>query len=103
MLERGARLVEILKQGQYAPLSVEKQIVLIYAGTKGYIDTLDIASLAEYERQLYPFIESKYPEIFETVRKKKALDKDTEETLKKALKEFGTAFGKSGDGKKKKD
>jgi F-type H+-transporting ATPase subunit alpha len=94
MLERGARLVEILKQGQYVPLPVEKQVILIYAGTKGFIDTLDTGRLAEYERQLYPFIESKYPQIFETIRTKKALDKDSEETLKKALKEFATAFGK---------
>ena len=102
MLERGARLVEILKQGQYAPLPVEKQIVLIYAGTKGYVDSLEPSKLAEYERQLYSFIESKYGQIFENIRSKKALDKDTEETLKKALKEFGTAFGKSGDSKKSK-
>jgi F-type H+-transporting ATPase subunit alpha len=103
MLERGARLVEILKQGQYAPLPVERQIVIIYAGTKGYLDSLETAKLAEYERQLIPFIESKHPEIFENIKKKKVLDKDTEETLKKALKDFGTAFGKSGDKKSKKD
>ena len=103
MLERGARLVEILKQGQYAPLPVEKQILIIYAGTKGYLDNLETSKLAEYERQLYPFIESKYGQLFETIRTKKALDKDSEEVLKKALKEFGTAFGKSGSDKKKKD
>jgi F-type H+-transporting ATPase subunit alpha len=94
MLERGARLVEILKQGQYVPLPVEKQVLLIYAGTKGHLDSLDTSKLGEYEKQLYPFIESKYPQILETVRTKKVIDKDTEETLKKALKEFGTAFGK---------
>jgi len=92
MLERGARLVEILKQGQYVPLSVEKQVVIIYAGTKGYLDTLPTSKLAEYESQLYSFLESKYPDFFGNVRTKKALDKDLEETLKKALKEFGTAF-----------
>jgi F-type H+-transporting ATPase subunit alpha len=95
MLERGARLVEILKQGQYTPLPVERQIVIIYAGTKGFLDNLEVGQLAEYEKQLMPFIESKHPEIFQNVRTKKALDKDTEETLKKALKDFGTAFGKS--------
>ena len=99
MLERGARLVEILKQGNYSPLPVEKQIVLIYAGTKGYLDELEASQIGDYEKQLYNFIESKYGEIFTNVKGKKVLDKDTEETLKKALKEFGTAFGK----KKKKD
>jgi F-type H+/Na+-transporting ATPase subunit alpha len=101
MLERGARLVEILKQGQYVPLPVEKQIVIIYAGTKGHLDTLDISKLAEYERQLISFIDSKHPQIFESLRTKKALDEETETTLKKALKDFGTAFGKSGSDKKK--
>ena len=63
-LERGARLVEILKQGQYVPLSVEKQIVIIYAGTRGYIDKLEIAQVANYERGLYDFIENKYGAIY---------------------------------------
>jgi F-type H+-transporting ATPase subunit alpha len=92
-LERGARLVEILKQGQYVPLPVEKQIVIIYAGTKGYVDRLEIAQIAAYEKGLYDFIEKKYPGIYESLRAKKALDDDTEKTLKKALEEFGTAFG----------
>ncbi|MBX3218640.1 MAG: F0F1 ATP synthase subunit alpha, partial [Labilithrix sp.] len=102
MLERGARLVEILKQGQYAPLPVEKQIVIIYAGTKGYLDNLETGKLAEYEKQLTAFLETKHASIFDTIRTKKALDKDTEELLKKALKEFGTGFGKSGSDKKSK-
>jgi F-type H+-transporting ATPase subunit alpha len=101
MLERGVRLVEILKQGQYVPQPVEKQVVIIYAGTKGYLDSIDVAKLAEYEKQLYSFIESKHPAIFETIRTKKALDKETEETLKTALKDFGTAFGQTGKEKKK--
>jgi F-type H+-transporting ATPase subunit alpha len=99
MLERGARLVEILKQGQYVPQPVEKQVVIIYAGTKGFLDPIEVSKLAEYERQLYAFIDSKHPQLFETIRTKKALDKESEETLKKALKDFGTAFGKE----KKKD
>jgi F-type H+-transporting ATPase subunit alpha len=101
-LERGARLVEILKQGQYVPLSVEKQIIIIYAGTKGYVDKLEISQIAAYERSLYDFIEKKYPTIYENLRTKKVLDDTSEEMLKKALDEFGTAFGasaKGGDGK----
>jgi F-type H+-transporting ATPase subunit alpha len=94
MLERGQRLVEILKQGQYVPIPVEKQVVLIYAGTKGYVDGLPTARLAQYERELYKFIDGNHPEIFETIRKKKALDKESEESLKKALTAFGKAFGK---------
>jgi F-type H+/Na+-transporting ATPase subunit alpha len=94
MLERGVRLVEILKQGQYVPLLAEKQIVIIYAGTKGYLDALPVAKLGAYEKGLYPFIESKYPQIFESLRTKKVLDKDLEATLKGALEAYGKAFGK---------
>jgi F-type H+-transporting ATPase subunit alpha len=93
-LERGARLVEILKQGQYVPLAVEKQIVIIYAATKGYVDKLEIGQIVAYEKGLYDFIEKKYPAVYETLRTKKQLDDATEATLKKALDEFSTAFGK---------
>jgi len=103
MLDRGARLVEILKQGQYVPQPFEKQVVIIYAGTKGHLDGIEVSKLGEYEKQLYAFLESKHPQIFEGIKSKKAIDKDNEEALKKALKDFGTAFGKSKDEKKKKD
>ena len=85
------------------PQPVEKQVVIIYAGTKGLLDGIDVSKLAEYERQLYPFIESKFPEIFETIRTKKAMDKDTEEKLKTALKDFGKAFSGQTSKEKKKD
>ncbi|MDP8999344.1 MAG: F0F1 ATP synthase subunit alpha [Myxococcota bacterium] len=92
-LARGARLVEILKQGQYVPLAVEKQIVIIYAATRGYIDHLEVSRIASYEKGLYDFIEKKYPTVYETIRTKKSLDEQSEGVLKKALDEFGTAFG----------
>ena len=92
-LERGVRLVELLKQGQYQPLSVEKQVVSIYAGTKGYLDTVELAQVGTFEAGLIDYVESKYPAIFETIRTKKALDKDSEESLKKAIVEFVKAFG----------
>jgi F-type H+-transporting ATPase subunit alpha len=94
MLDRGIRLVEILKQGQYVPLPAEKQVVIIYAGTKGFLDGLEVSKLGAYEKDLYAFLESKHPEIFETIRTKKALDKDLEAQLSAVLDEFGKAFGK---------
>jgi F-type H+-transporting ATPase subunit alpha len=97
MLERGARLVEILKQGQYVPLPFEKQVVIIYAGTKGFLDSLEVGKLAEYEKQLMSFVESKHPQIFESIRTKRAMDDETTKSLEKALKEFGTAFGGKGE------
>ena len=100
MLERGARLVEVLKQDQYVPLPVERQVVIIYAATKGYVDGLEVSRLSEYEGQLMSYMDSKHPEVFETLRTKKQLDETTETTLKKALKDFGSAFGKSSEKKK---
>jgi F-type H+-transporting ATPase subunit alpha len=94
MLERGVRLVEILKQGQYVPLAVEKQIVIIYAGTKGFLDGLATSKLGAYEKGLYAFLESSHAQILEDLRTKKALDKDIEGRLKAALEEFGPVFGK---------
>jgi F-type H+/Na+-transporting ATPase subunit alpha len=99
-LERGARLVELLKQGQYVPQVVEKQIVIIYAGTRGYVDKLELGQIAAYEKGLFDFLEKSYPQIYETIRTKKTLDGDTETLLKKALDEFATAFGKADGGKK---
>jgi F-type H+-transporting ATPase subunit alpha len=94
-LDRGVRLVELLKQGQYAPVPVEKQVIIIYAGTRGYVDRLAIGQIEAYEKGLFDFIEKKYPGIYETLRTKKTLDEATEGTLKKALEEFGSAFGSS--------
>jgi F-type H+/Na+-transporting ATPase subunit alpha len=92
-LARGARLVEILKQGQYVPLAVEKQVVIIFAGTRGFIDKLDMSQIGAYEKGLHDFIEKKYPAIYDNIRVRKSLDEETEGLLKKALEEFGTAFG----------
>jgi F-type H+/Na+-transporting ATPase subunit alpha len=94
MLDRGVRLVEILKQGQYVPLPAEKQVVIIYAGTKGFLDGLPVSRLAAYEKGLYSFLESKHADIFESLRTKKVLDKDLEAKLRSALEEYGKAFGK---------
>jgi F-type H+-transporting ATPase subunit alpha len=93
-LERGARLVELLKQPQYKPLPVEKQVISIFAGTKGYTDELPIDQIAKYEADLLAFIEGKYPQILEDIKTKKAIDKELEATLAKALEAFGKGFGK---------
>ncbi len=87
-LERGQRMVELLKQPPYSPLSVEKQVVLIFAGTKGFLDDIAVSRIKEFEDGIYPFIEAKHPDIFEQIRSKKALDSDLEEKLAKAIDEF---------------
>ncbi|HIF9980915.1 TPA: F0F1 ATP synthase subunit alpha [Campylobacter jejuni] len=87
-LERGQRMVELLKQPPYSPLSVEKQVVLIFAGTKGFLDDIAVSRIKEFEDGIYPFIEAKHPDIFEQIRSKKAIDSDLEEKLAKAINEF---------------
>ncbi|HIC3428171.1 TPA: F0F1 ATP synthase subunit alpha [Campylobacter jejuni] len=87
-LERGQRMVELLKQPPYSPLSVEKQVVLIFAGTKGFLDDIAVSRIKEFEDGIYPFIEAKHLDIFEQIRSKKALDSDLEEKLAKAINEF---------------
>ncbi|BEJ72472.1 F0F1 ATP synthase subunit alpha [Campylobacter coli] len=87
-LERGQRMVELLKQPPYSPLSVEKQVVLIFAGTKGYLDDVAVSKIREFEDGIYLFIEAKRPDLFEQIRSKKALDAELEEKLAKAINEF---------------
>ncbi|ENO0879255.1 F0F1 ATP synthase subunit alpha [Campylobacter jejuni] len=87
-LERGQRMVELLKQPPYSPLSVEKQVVLIFAGTKGFLDDIAVSRIKEFEDGIYPFIEAKHSDIFEQIRSKKTLDSDLEEKLAKAINEF---------------
>ncbi len=95
-LERGQRLVEILKQPANQPLPIEKQVIIIYAGTKGYLDDIPVTAIRNFENELYPFVETKYPEIFENIRSKKQIDADTEELIKKALEEFKAQFNPEG-------
>ena len=91
-LNRGARLVELLKQGQYEPLPVEKQILIIYAGTNGFVDELPLTALKKYEQELYSFMESKHPDIFADILKKRELDGDLRAKMNKALEEFKAVF-----------
>lgn len=91
-LHRGARLTELLKQGQYQPLPVEKQVVSIFAGTNGFLDPLPVADVQRYEKEMFAFIESKHNVIFEKIRSEKAISDDTKAMLIAALKEFAGLF-----------
>src|SRR5436190_442728 len=73
-LNRGARLVELLKQPQYEPLAVERQVAIIYAGTNGYLDNIPLAQVRAFEIELYKFIETRYPNVFRDIVAKKQLD-----------------------------
>lgn len=91
-LDRGQRMVEVLKQSPYSPLPIERQVVIIFAGARGFMDDISVPNITTFEEDLYPFLEAKYPQIFEDIRSKKMLDKDIEEALCKALEEFKTSF-----------
>ncbi len=91
-LERGQRLTEILKQGQYVPLPVEKQVVLIYAGTNGFVDKLPVESLKEFEQELYRHIDEKAPDLWDEIRDKKEITDEVKKKLDKVLKKFIKGF-----------
>ena len=91
-LTRGQRLTEILKQGQYSPVPVEKQILAIYAGTSGALDDLPIEQCRQFERELNKFVENAHPGILQEIREKKALDDKLKAEMAAALKEFKERF-----------
>jgi F-type H+-transporting ATPase subunit alpha len=113
-LNRGARMVELLKQGQYQPLPVEKEIVIIFAGTQGFVDNYPIEVLQRYEREMFVFLERSRPDVLKTVRarctEKKALTVSSStgeasgelaDLIRSALKDFAKEFvvdTKTGEG-----
>jgi F-type H+/Na+-transporting ATPase subunit alpha len=91
-LERGKHLVEILKQPQYKPLSVEKQILIIFASTNGYVDQYPVEALERYENELFQFVESRHPDLFNDIRVKKQLTDEVKQKITKVLDEFSGTF-----------
>ena len=91
-LARGQRMVEILKQGQYTPLPVEKQVVIIFAGTQGLLDDLPVEAVREFETSFYSWLERMQPQILTEVRDKKELSDSLRETLAKAVAEAKAEF-----------
>ncbi|MDP3278330.1 MAG: F0F1 ATP synthase subunit alpha [Deltaproteobacteria bacterium] len=91
-LARGQRLTEILKQAQYQPLPVERQIALIFAGTQGFLDAYPLKSLRRYEQELYPFLETHSTKILDVIRDKRDLNAEVEGKLREALEAFGKQF-----------
>jgi len=89
---RGQHLMELLKQEQYQPMAVEEQVVVIYAGIKGYLDDLPIDSVKKFEREFLEFMRSSHPEILKDIRETRDLTEQTEEALKKAIEEFKETF-----------
>jgi F-type H+-transporting ATPase subunit alpha len=91
-LNRGKHLVEILKQGQYQPLPVEKQIVIIFAGTQGYLDDLPVEQCGKFEEELYRFVDNAHRGLWEEIRAKKALDDELRAKVTAVIEEFKARF-----------
>ncbi len=91
-LERGQRMVEVLKQPPYSPIPAEKQALIIFAGNEGYLDSLDVSDVVQFESDLYPFIDASYPQILENIRSTSKIDDETMSMMKKAIEEFKSTF-----------
>jgi F-type H+-transporting ATPase subunit alpha len=91
-LDRGERLTEILKQGQYAPIPFEKQVLIIFAGNRGYLDEIAVARIGAYEKGLYAFFDKEKADILARLREKKQIDGSLEEAINAAMKEFTARF-----------
>ena len=92
LLNRGARLTELLKQGQFSPLKVEEQVVVIYAGVNGYLDKLPVGDVGRFEEELLRNIRTKHEDILESIRTEKQISSETETKLKAAVEAFAKAF-----------
>ena len=91
-LAQGERIKEVLKQPQYQPLAVEKQIVIIYAVTRKYLLDVPVERIAEFEKGLYEFVETKYPEIYKAIRERGEINSETDVLIQKAITEFKNQF-----------
>jgi F-type H+-transporting ATPase subunit alpha len=91
-LNRGRRLVEVLKQPQYQPLTVEKQVAIIFAATNGFLDDIPVERVRQYEDELYSFLGTRYPGVLTAIANKKAIDDEIKASLEEALKEFNKQF-----------
>ena len=87
-LARGERLTEILKQPQYLPMDVEKQVLIIWSAINGYIDDVPVERIKKFESELVRFIENSHPGVLQALREKKAIDADIQKDLEQSLKDF---------------
>jgi F-type H+-transporting ATPase subunit alpha len=91
-LDRGNRMVELLKQGQYEPMPIEQQVIAIWAGTSGFLDPIPVADVRRFERELLEFMEANHPEVGQHIREKGDLPDEVEGQLRDAVTEFARRF-----------
>jgi F-type H+-transporting ATPase subunit alpha len=92
LLARGARLTELLKQPQFSPVPVEEQVASIFAGTRGYLDRIDVADITRFEQQMLSELRGKHPELLEAIRTRGEITEDIDKGLDGFLDEFARAF-----------
>ena len=93
-LDRGVRLTELLKQGQYSPLTVPEQVVLLFSGVNGYLDTIEVSDILKFEQEALAAMKEKYPDILESINKEKELTKENTEKLKSFFDDLVSKFKK---------
>jgi F-type H+-transporting ATPase subunit alpha len=93
-LTRGSRMVELLKQGQYSPVPVEKQVLILYVGTQGNLDDLPLPLVRPFEAELFKFVENAHPGLLPSIREKKALTDEIKGQIEAVVKEFKPKFVK---------
>ena len=91
-LTRGSRLLEILKQKQYSPIDTEKQVALIFAGSQGFLDEIDIERLSEFEEKLYDFLDASHSEVLSNIKESGVISDEDSNKLKNALSDFAKGF-----------
>ncbi len=96
-LRRGERLVEILKQNQYVQISFEKQIVIIFAATKGYLDSIEVEDIKQFEKEYVEYLEVKHPELLPKLAERKEIDEEVEKEIVSALESFLKGFKQEAD------
>jgi F-type H+-transporting ATPase subunit alpha len=92
LLNRGARLTELLKQAQFSPLKVEEQVVVIYAGVNGYLDPIKVADVSRFEAELLRYMRAEHAGILGAIRDQKEISKETGDKLKAAVDKFAKSF-----------
>jgi F-type H+-transporting ATPase subunit alpha len=97
-LARGERTVETLKQGQYQPMPVERQVMIIYAVTRGHLDDVDVSDIREWEQNFHEFMQIEHPDIGQAIRESGQLTDEVEEQLKAAIEEYGKFFQARSEG-----
>lgn len=97
LIRRGERMVELLKQDQYLPMPVEEQVISLYAGTRGYMDDIELSKIKDFEKKLIDWIKRNKNSLLEEIKVKKELTKEIEDNLKEAIKEFKSQYKAQGE------